>query len=87
MARGDVEVSTVVQGETGGIHDLGTDGVNGGLVIDAEERGGHGLAAGAGKGDVNVAAGIDGGIGDGMETLREQGGEGELGRGGAFGEW
>ena len=75
IARGDVEVSGCVEGEAGGIHDLGGDGAQGGFVIDAEERCGHRLAAAAGEGDVDVARLIHGGIGDGMEILREQTGQ------------
>ncbi len=45
-----------------------------------EDGDGHGLAAGAGDGGVDVAVGVDGGVGDGMKVLGHRDGDAQVER-------
>ena len=69
VAAGDVKIALVVERQARGIHQFGDERLD--LVIggDFVERDGNFLAALAAVGDVDVAFGVHGGIGDRMQIV------------------
>ena len=60
-----------IEGDGRGIHHLGDEGLDVVIGVDFENRDGNFLAARAGKCDVNIAFGIEGGAGHGMKIFSD----------------
>ena len=62
----------IVEGQAGGVHHLGDERLHGEVQIDLVDRDRHLLAARAAEGGVDVAEGVDRGVGDRVQVLGDQ---------------
>src|SRR5579862_1227256 len=69
VAARNEKVAVVVDGEAGGVHQLGDERLHGVVRGDFIERDGNLLAALAAEGDVDVSFGVDGGAGDWVQVV------------------
>src|SRR5271165_744046 len=72
VARGDIHLSLAVEGYGGRIHHLGHEGLDRVVRIDLENRDGNFLPARAGERCVDVAFGVESGIGDRVKTIGDR---------------
>jgi len=79
-AGAGVEVAFGVEGEAGGVHEIADEGRDLEVAMDFKDGDGSGLAARAGEGGVDVAVGVDGGVGYGVEILCYGDGDAEVER-------
>ena len=69
VAAGNEKVAVAIDRQAGGVHQFGDEGLHRVVRSDFVERDGNFLAALAAEGDVDVAFGVDGGAGDGMQVV------------------
>src|SRR5437764_743918 len=66
VARGDIHLSFRIEGDTGGVHEIGKKGLDVVVGIDPVDRYRNLLASRARKSNVNVAFRVDGRVGNRM---------------------
>src|SRR5271165_5003453 len=71
VTRGDIEVACAVESHAGRVHHLVQEWLHVVVGVDAVDGDRDLLSAGAGEGNVNVALGVNRGIGYGMQVLRD----------------
>ena len=68
-AGAGVEVAVGAEGEAGGVEEIADERTDLEVALDSEDGDGDVLAAGAGDGGEDVAVGVDGGVGYGVEIF------------------
>ena len=84
VAAGNEKIAVAIDGQAGGIHQFGDERLDAVVGGDFVERDGNFLAALPAEGDVDVAFGVDRGIADGMQVVRDLHAQ-RHGEGSAFG--
>ncbi len=72
VAAGDVQHALAIEGQRGGVHQLVDERLHGEVQIDLVDRDRDFLAARSAEGGVDIAEGIDRGVGDGMQAIGQQ---------------
>ncbi len=75
VARGNIHLVIAVESDGGCIHQVTDEGLDVVAGVNLEDGDGSFLAARSGESDVDVAFAIEGGIGDGMEAVRDRNGD------------
>ena len=80
ITRRDIQVAVMSEGHASGIHHLGHEGLHVVAGVDAKNRDRHFLSPRSRERCVDIALGIDCGIGDRMQVLRDRHGYPHLAR-------
>ena len=68
-ARRNIHLALAIEGDGGGIHHLGDEGLDVVVGVDLEDGDRNFLAARTGESDVDIAFGVEGGVGHGVQIF------------------